>query len=123
MNQSLRTFSIAREAEAVRDSTFSTISSGTFCMNCRLAGEVGSEAGSSPALPAFTATCLLPQHFRSTMRICSLWQSPKDQTSLVILTRVFAQTAPEWARQHVGLTRVHLRYRLRVSLAMLEEIR
>src|ERR1700758_5874975 len=122
MNQSLRTFSIARGAEAVRDSTFGTISSGTFCMNCRLAGEVGSGAGSSLALPAFTATCLLPPYFRSTTRICSLWSSRKDQTSLVILTRVFVQTAPGWARQHVGSTRVHLRYRLPVSLGTLDAI-
>src|SRR6202008_844799 len=103
MNQSLRIFLIARVAEAVRDSTFGTISSGTLCMNCRLDAEEGSADGSSLALPPFTATSLLRQCFRSTMRICSLWSSRKDQTSLVILTRAFVQTAPEWARRRVGL--------------------
>src|ERR1700751_2453712 len=119
----LRTFSIAREAEAVRDSPFGRISPGTLCISCRLGAEGCSAAGNSPASLAFTATCLLLQCFPLIMRISSPGHPRKDQTPVVILIRVSVQTASEWALRHAGLTRVRLCYPLLVSLALLAEIR
>src|ERR1700745_418156 len=119
----LRTFSIAREAEAVRDSTFGRISSGTLCISCRLGAEGCSADGNSPASLAFTATCLSLQCFPLIMRISSPGQPQKDETSLVSLMRIYVQTESEWAVRHAGLTRVRLCYPLPVSLALLAEIR
>ena len=41
---------------------------------------------------------------------------------MAILTRVFVQTASEWVLRHAGLIRVPLRYRLPVSLVLLDAI-
>src|SRR5690242_1320258 len=102
----LRTFSIGKEAEAVRDSTFGTISSGTLFMNCRLGAEKRTADGSSLALPAHSNVPFTPVLSFDNADLRSLIISERPNL-IVILTRVFVQTAREWALQHAGLIRLH----------------
>src|ERR1700741_4226788 len=118
----LRTLSIERATEAVRDSTSAIILSRTLFTTCLLDADATSAAGRFLLSPTFTATSHLLQCFRSTMQICNPWRLLRGQTLSAIPTQVFVQTGLEWELRRAGLILVRLRYPRPVSLVMLDEI-
>src|SRR5271165_6917111 len=97
----LKTFLIARAAEARRILTFGIISwqmSSTSCLDA----DVYWVAGRPRLLPAFTAASHLPQCSISTMPLCNRCLPRNVRTLLATLTRVSARMGPEWVLCHAG---------------------
>ena len=84
--------------------------------------DVSWAAGRSRLLPAFIAAPLLPRCSPSTMPICNGCLFRNVRTLLATLTRVPVRMGPKWVPCHAGSIQVLLQYRLRVSLAMPDEI-
>src|SRR5215470_3438385 len=91
-------------------------------MNYLLGAGANLVAGRSQRLPMFIAMSRLLQCLPLTMQICNRYWLQNGQTLSAILTRVFVQTASEWVPRRAGLIQLPLRYRLLVSLALLDAI-